>query len=106
MRASELRHRIIIQASTKISDGMGSFTTSWSDVATIWAGIWPLRPKEVIENMRAEGKLTHRIRIRYRKNLTSANRLKFGNRYFNIKGPPINPNERNIYLDIMAEETA
>jgi len=108
MQAGELNKRIILQYTTKVPDGMGSFTETetWTDAATVWAAIWPLSVNERIMSKQLSGELTHRIRIRYRRGIRTSHRIKFGERYFNIDGPPINPNERNEYLDIMAKEVA
>lgn len=106
MPIGDLNKRITLQHTTKIPDGMGSFTTTWNDTATVWAAIWPLSVSERIMSKQLSGELTHRIRIRYRRGIRTSHRIKFGERYFNIDGPPINPNERNEYLDIMAKEVA
>jgi SPP1 family predicted phage head-tail adaptor len=68
------------------------------------ASIWPLRANEQIENMKVDLKVTHRIRIRYLSGVTTAMRIKFGDRYFNLTSQ-INENERNRTLEFLAEET-
>ena len=103
MRSGSLRHRIVIQESTEVSDGMGSFTTTWSDTLEAWAAIWPLSSKESLDAMKLELQVTHKIRIRYRSGITAKNRIKFGTRYFNIISL-INYEERNKQLDMLALE--
>jgi len=53
--------------------------------------------------MKQELEITHKIRIRYRSGMTSKNRIKFGSRYFNITSI-LNPDERNIMIDMFAVE--
>lgn len=103
MRAGALNKRITLQNETKVSDSMGGFNTTWTDVATIWAGIWALSASEALQSMQTTMRVTHRIRMRYRRNVEPSSRIKFGNRYFNIRGI-LNPNEANETLDLMAEE--
>ena len=103
MRSGTLRHRITIQESTEVSDGMGGFMTVFSDTLEAWAAIWPLTAKESLDAMKLELQVTHKIRIRYRSGITAKNRIKFGTRYFNIISL-INYEERNKQLDMLALE--
>jgi len=106
----KLNKRIKIQVKTQTSDEMGGFTETWSDLATIWAAIWPTSAAEFIRSDQATMESTHRIRIRYQRfEIKPSHRIKFtdtvgGDRYFNIVSI-INPNERQEWLDIMAKET-
>lgn len=98
-----MRHKIQIQEKTQVSDGMGGFTETWATVNEVWAAIWPVSAKESRENMRVEANITHNIRIRYRTGIVHAMRVLFGSRTFEIKGL-INPDERNIWLDMVCNE--
>ncbi|MEN6473766.1 MAG: phage head closure protein [Syntrophaceae bacterium] len=107
MNTSELKHQITIQAPSLTPDGSGGFTTTWTaKAANIWAAIWPVSAKETIKNGQVSGEITHRIRIRYRRDVQADWRVKFGNRYFNIAAPPINPNMDNEWLDLVCKEAA
>ncbi|MFH2075422.1 MAG: phage head closure protein [Pseudomonadota bacterium] len=108
MRAGELRHIVAIQAQTDTSDGMGGFTTTWADVSgmsSVPAAIWPLKAAERIDAMKLEHQVTHKIRIRYRAGITTKHRINWSDksRVFNIVGI-INPDERNIMLEMLATE--
>ena len=114
MRAGQLRHRIAIQTKTEVSDGMGGMTVTWpeKDWYKVWASVWPLRGEEPIEAMRLEGKVSHRIKIRYGAKVASllstlptAKRIYLikEDRYFRILSV-LKPVERNIFFDIMVEE--
>ena len=107
MRAGQLRHTISIQEQTDTRTAIGDYTTSWADISgmgAVPAAIWPLSSKESLDAMKLESAVTSKIRIRYRDGITSKNRIKFGSRIFNIKGKPINIDERNIMLDMLCEE--
>jgi len=106
MRAGQLRHKISIQEQTDTSDGMGGFSTSWSDITgmeSVQAAIWPLSSKESLDSMKLELSVTHKIRIRYRSGITAKNRIAFGARIFNIISLT-NHDERDISWDILATE--
>ena len=105
MKAGDLRHRITFQYQTKVSDGMGAWTTAWVDAATVWAAIWPVSANEQIQAQAPVMIVSHRIRIRFRRNIKASWRVRFGLRYFNIISI-INPNEKSELLDLMCKEAA
>jgi len=106
----KLNKRIKIQSKAQTADNMGGFIDTWSDLATLWAAIWPTSAAEFIRANQATMEITHRIRIRYQRfEIKPSYRIKFtdtvqGDRYFNIVSI-INPNEKQEWLDIMAKET-
>ena len=104
MRIGDLKHMITLQAPTLTPDGMGGHKTTWADIATVWAAIWPVSANEQVKNMQVAGEITHRVRIRYRANIRPSWRVKFGDRYFNIVGPPVNTEMRNEWLDLVCKE--
>lgn len=105
MRIGDLNKLISIIGTTRIGDSMGGFTETDATIASnIWAAIWPLSASEQIRSMQPTMEISHRIRIRYRSAFRPDWRIKFGARYFDVKGI-INPNERNEYLDLMCKET-
>ncbi len=105
LRIGDLNKLVSIIGTTRASDGMGGFTETDTTIASnVWAAIWPLSASEKLRSMQVTGEISHRIRIRYRSVFRPDWRIKFGNRYFNVAGPPINPNERNEWLDLMCKE--
>ena len=105
IRSGDLNRRVEIQAQTKVSDGMGSFTTTWTTLDTVWAAIWDATSNERNQASATTLIISHRIRIRYRSIFKSAWRLKFNNRYFTIVSV-VNPGEKNEYLDLYCKEAA
>lgn len=101
----ELNIRITFQAQTKVSDGMGSFTTVWTDMATVWAKKTTHRSDEAVQAMATTGTAVHNFRIRYRTDIKSSWRVKEGNKYMAIIGPPIEV-ERKTWLDVTVKEAA
>jgi len=98
-----MRHRITIEQSVNTENESGGFTTSWDEVDIVWAEILPIRADEKLRFGKVNAEISHKITIRYLANLTEDMRIDFGGRYFNIRSI-INPQERNEYLEIIAEE--
>ena len=105
MKAGELNKRITLQYQTKVADGLGGYTITWTDAATVWAAIWPVSANEQVQANATTMVISHRIRIRYRSVLKPSWRIKFGERYFNIVSI-INPNQAGRILDLMVKEAA
>ena len=105
MIIGDLNKRVILQYQTKVADGMGGFTVSWVDAATVWAAIWPVSATETIQAAMTTMTITHRIRIRYRARLRASWRVSWAGRYFNIVSP-IDPNMAHRWLDLMCKEAA
>ncbi len=103
VKAATLRHRVSLQSSADSADGGGGAATVWSDVATLWASIEPLKGSERMSAQQLESRLTHRVRLRHRSGVTTAMRLKFGVRIFNIRAV-VNPAMRNRLLELLCEE--
>ena len=103
MRAGSLRHKITFQQLTVANDTWGHSAETWTDQVTTYAAIWTLRGTERMESMKLDNEITHKIRVRYNRDLNPKMRIKFGERYFNILSM-VDPDERHIYYEMMANE--
>lgn len=106
MRAGMLRKRVTIQELTGTRDAAGGVSQVWTDVGETWASIEPLKSDERMAAQMVQSETTTRIRMRYRRDLTitSAMRIKYGTRYFQVEGPVINSYERNKEIIAMCRE--
>lgn len=104
MNLSKLDKRIAVQKPVKTADGRGGYTTTWTDFHICWAAIWPVSAKQMLANETVISVTSHRIRIRYREDITSDCRVTYRNRIFTIYGHPINVEEANVWLDLMCKE--
>ncbi|MDD2839741.1 MAG: phage head closure protein [Rickettsiales bacterium] len=98
-----LNKRIKIQSKVKMADGFGGYSEIWSDLKTLWAEIKPISNAENFEANQIGEKTSFIITIRYFDLLTTQQRIKYGERIFNIVGV-INPLENNQIIEIAAEE--
>lgn len=103
VQAGELRHRISLQVPQDGSDGQGGAVRSWATAMTVWALIEPVSARELWQVQEVQARITHQIRIRYQHGITATMRVLYGSRTFNIRAV-LNAEERNIYLDLLAEE--
>lgn len=106
MTIGELNKRVDIQAQTKVSDGMGGWTVSYTTIASsVAAAIWPVSANDQIQANATAMVITTKIRIRYRSVIKSAWRIKYGNRYYSIISI-IDQNEKHEFLDLLCREAA
>ena len=103
MNLNKLDKRITIQKTVKASDNVGGFTTTWADIVTVWAAIWPVSAREQVRDKQTVGEISHRVRIRFRRAVRSTYRIQYKRRYFSILGI-VNPDEDNTWLDILCKE--
>ncbi len=84
MRAGQLRHRVTIQQKIISQNSFGEEVVTWSDVATVWAAVEPLRGQEFIEARQAEAEITARIRMRYRSDVRPDMRVVWGTHTYDV----------------------
>ena len=104
---SELkRKRIELQSATSTSDGMGGFSTVWATYATVWAKKTTHRSDDAIQAMQLTGIAIHNYRIRYRSGVLTSHRIKDGDVYMTIAGPPIDVDQggQRRWLDLVAKQ--
>lgn len=102
-RTGEMRHRVTIQTPVATPDGQGGSTIVWTDVATVWAFVRPEPGKEVVENMRTQTNCTHRVFLRHTTGVTTARRLKYGTRIFDILSA-VNSREEGVQMELVCRE--
>lgn len=76
---------------------------AWGTVDSVWADIRPLSTATAEAAHQLYGEATHRIFIDYRSGVTTANRITYGSRVFQI-GHVANVDERDIVLSLLVKE--
>lgn len=106
-KLSSMKHRITLQEPVIEIGEAGEYTVSWSDVDTVWAALLPIvSTANRLEQLREEqlvSPVMYRIEIRYRDDVTTAMRIVFGERIFNIRQVHA-PAMEQTWLMIHAEE--
>lgn len=77
MRAGELRHRITLQRATEARDSFGQAVKTWSDVATVWASVEPLRGREFLDARQLQREISAHITIRWRDDVDAGMRVRW-----------------------------
>lgn len=106
MRAGRLRHRITIQqyvTGSPQQKATGEPDGAWSTYATVWASVEPVSGREPFLAQAHLAEVTTKIGLRYRSGITSAMRVSFDSRIFDIKAI-LNWEERNIELQLLCTE--
>jgi SPP1 family predicted phage head-tail adaptor len=70
-----LRHRVVFEAKTQTPDDGGGFSESWTVLATVFASVELDRGQEVVNAGRVVSANRLRLRIRYRDDVTSEQRV-------------------------------
>ena len=103
MKIGDLRHRITFQKPVKTPDGYKGHTVNWQDVVTVWASVEPLTGREFFYAHQIKNEVSHRVRIRYRTNITAEMRIKYLERYMKIESV-VDLKERHQFLEILCRE--
>lgn len=104
MNAGRLRHTITLQKYTKTPDGEGGWDKTWNDTVTsVRASVEPLLGREYLMAGQIQERVTTRIRMRYRTDVTGEWRVKHGNRIYEIDSV-MNPREMNRETVLMCRE--
>ena len=102
--AGKLNRRITIQSPSTTTDAFGSPVATWTYVVTTWASIAAPTSKEVYAlGAGFTAQITHKIVIRYREGITSAMRIKYRSRIFQVQAVS-DPNEDRVRLVLMCLE--
>lgn len=99
-----LNKRVTILQHSGAKDNYGQLLDDeWVPVATIWAGIEPLRGREFFSAGAEHAEVTTRIRIRYREGVNRSMIVRYGNTDFEILHI-IHPELAKKELQLMCKE--
>lgn len=107
IQAGKLSHRVVIQRQVETQDqSNGSIVVGWQDVATVWSQIEPLSAREFIAAQAEASKITTRITVRYRADITAKMRLYHAAKdmYYNIEGVLADKDSGLEYLTLPCSE--
>lgn len=96
MGAGKYRQRVILQSPAGARDAVGERTTTWSNVATVWANVRPLTGREQIVASQRQQITDHVVEVRYSSALAALDaswRVLYGSRVLTIDGA-VNADER------------
>lgn len=98
-----LRHRLTIEMPEGVPDGAGGVTSSWSELATVWGVVEPLKAAEAAAGGRLASVATHRVLIRHRDDVGGGMRVRHRDRMLRVLAVH-DPEERGRYLELLTKE--
>ncbi len=102
MNTGRRRHPVEVQAYTSKQDPKtGEILNQWSTIGTEWASIEGINGREFIAAAAEQSATTTRVIIGYRDDLTTAHRLAYHGKKYNLKA--ILPNNIRTELVCMCE---
>lgn len=111
MEIGKLNRRIQIRQSFTVTDPVyGSDVTHWLPLVDVWANIqdvMPSRDESVLSGSLEVSQQRIRIRIRWRKEVTSANQIRINyptEKILEIVGGPAEIGGNRAFLEIMCEQ--
>lgn len=102
-RIGKLQQRLQLEAPVQSPDAGGGVTRSWERIADVWAAVETVAADEFHAGESEGVKLTHRITLRWRPDITGAMRLRKGARIFRIVSAA-DADQRRRFLICRCEE--
>ncbi|WP_292893257.1 MULTISPECIES: phage head closure protein [unclassified Nitratireductor] len=97
------RTELSLRRAALVSDDAGGHTENWSEVATVFGFIEPVRAAAPFGAGQSHERVTHRITLRFRSGVTGGMQLARGPRNFSILTAH-DPDETGRYLVCLCEE--
>jgi len=105
---SALRYRIKIAEPTYGPGDYGDLVLKppeeWNIVATVWAAYRDLSGREFFAARQTNAELTGEFKIRYRTGIKSSHKIIWGERVFDLDGPPRDIDGKRQWLYINVKE--
>lgn len=100
----DMRHRITVQEPVKSPDGYKGHTVQWRDLIEVWASVEPLSGREYFYSHQIKAEVTHRVKIRYRTDITVKMRIKLSEDRALAIESILDLQERHEILELLCRE--
>lgn len=101
MDPGELNQRVTLQRRAVGTDAMGQASGAWTDVATVWARVLPLRGREFFAAAQVQQELSIKVTMRYRADVEPTMRLMWQGKPHDITGV-IQLGGKKVWIEVMA----
>jgi len=98
LNPGEYTHQITLQKKSITQDSELNAIETWQDWRTVWAKPLAKTSREFYRLSTNNTEITEVFKIRYIAGVTAHQRIKFGSRYLEIIGDPINEGEKFVEL--------
>lgn len=109
INAGRLTERITLQLRATGVDALGQESTTWADMATVWASATTKRGREYFAAGAVQADAVTVFRIRYRADVlhsSGALRVVWGGRPYDITEPPQDVDGQHIAMDLVCSTGA
>jgi len=96
-----LNHRVTLQRRSATPGALGQASTTWTDVATVWAAVEPLRGRDWFAAGQRQASADVRITVRHRADVTADMRVLWRGVPHDLSAPPIDVRGEGRYLELM-----
>lgn len=101
MDPGQLNERITLQSRAAGLDGMGQAIGTWTDVATVWAQVMPLRGREFFAAAQVQQELSIKVTMRYRADVVPTMRIVWQGKPHDITGV-VQLGGKKVFMEVMA----
>lgn len=98
-----LRTQVRIEREMPQAQGGGSYNANWGLLDNAWAHIEPLSGHEFLRGERLESRVTHRVVLRYRGDITAGMRIVWGAHIMSIQ-TVVNLGARNRFTQLLVSD--
>jgi len=99
------RQRVALQSKVLTPDGGGGFAENWETYATVWAMFETGRGTQSLQAGRLESRVSQRVVIRKREDISPNHRLRLGPRIFAIRAIE-DEGPQALWMTLVCEEGA
>jgi len=103
MEAGKLNHQITIQKKAIVKDADGYPSKTWVDLDPVWANVITTGGGEFYAAQRLNAETSAVFKVRYTEKINVRQRIKYGNRIFEILATA-DPDGKRIEINISAKE--
>lgn len=103
LSAGQLDKRVALQKPV-VTHVNGEKHMEWVTVAVVWASVSPVSAREQFTLAQLQADVSHRVRMRYRPNVTAEWRVQYAGRVLNIAAMPRDLDEAHVELELLCKE--
>lgn len=103
MQLGKLNKKFQVLKLSQVPDGGGGYEDKLVPIKTVWGNLQPIMGREFWQAQQTQAQLSHKITIRYTKDIDRSHILSYNDRLFDIQYIT-NINEENRFLEVRVLE--
>lgn len=100
LNAGQYDQRVTLQRRSTTQDSFMQQSTSWTDIATVWAKARPMRGRDKLLAGQAQSTIDVQFCVRYRVDVDASCRVLWSGVPYDIQGQPANVNGASVELEL------